>query len=69
MLLLVVGYIIMLVSWGWITINAFRESLPCGLLFSFIPPYSIYYIFTRWDQSKEPFILHLVGWVVFFIAL
>ena len=69
MLLLIVGYFIMLVSWGWIAIIAFRESLLCGLLFSFIPFYSVYYIFSRWEHTKEPFILHLVGWVVFFVAL
>ena len=69
MLLLVVGYIIMLVSWGWIGLIAFKASLSCGLLFAFIPFYAIYYIITRWEQSKEPLIIHLAGWIVFAIAM
>ena len=67
--LLFIGYIIMLISWGWIVVIAFKDSLMCGLLFSFIPFYSVYYIITRWEKSKEPFIIHLVGWFILFLAL
>jgi hypothetical protein len=33
----------------------FKESLRHGLAFVFIPPYTIYYIATRWKKIKRPF--------------
>lgn len=68
-ILIYVGYLIMLISASWIVFIAFKESLKCGLLYICIPFYSLYYIITRWSKTREPFIIHLIGWLIFFMAL
>ncbi len=64
-----IGYLIVLGTCGWIIVLAFRESALYGLLFTLVPFYSLYYIITRWDRVKEPALIHLVGWLIFFIAM
>ncbi|MCJ7813780.1 hypothetical protein MUP95_10750 [bacterium] len=68
-LIVVIGYLVTLVSWGWIAVIAFKESLACGLLFTCIPFYSFYYIFTRWIKVREPFLIHLLGWIILVMGL
>lgn len=68
-ILIYIGYLIMLISAAWIVFIAFKESLSCGLLYICIPFYSLYYIITRWSKTREPFIIHLIGWLIFFMAL
>src|SRR5262249_8806000 len=36
-------------------VNPFKESLRHGLAFLLIPPYTVYYIATRWKPIKRPF--------------
>lgn len=47
-----------------ILINAFRESVVCGLLYLFLPLYPLYYIFTRWDQCGGLFLLSILGNII-----
>ncbi len=47
-------FVLMMVGGFWTWGLAFRESFVCGLLF-FVPFYSLYYTFTRYDEAKYPF--------------
>jgi hypothetical protein len=47
-----------------ILIVAFSESVTCGLLYLFLPFYSLYYIFTRWDECGGYFLMSIVANVV-----
>lgn len=42
-----------------IVIVAFKEDLVVGLLYLFVPFYSLYYIFTRWQKCGRLFLLSL----------
>ena len=57
----VIGGVILLVGAIWLLIIAFRESTSCGLLYMFLPFYSIYYPITRWAKTKKPFLIGLIG--------
>ena len=57
----VIGGVILLVGAIWLVIIAFRESTSCGLLYMFLPFYSIYYAITRWSETKKPFLIGLIG--------
>ena len=41
----------------WLIMIAFSESATCGLLYLFLPFYSVYFWFTRWDQCAAPVII------------
>jgi hypothetical protein len=45
-------------------IAAFSESTVCGLLFLFMPFYSLYYLVTRWDRIGGFFLMQLLYGVV-----
>ncbi|MCK5146705.1 hypothetical protein KAR48_08105 [bacterium] len=57
------GYLIVLGSYAWMTHRAWQESPVHAILFSLIPPYSIYYSITRWERLKAPSIALLLGWI------
>jgi len=61
--LAIIGGTILFVSAIWITIIAYQESTSCILLSIFIPFYDLYYLVTRWDKTKRPFIIGLIGFV------
>jgi hypothetical protein len=46
-------------GWIWMVVIAFGEATRCGLMFMFLPFYSIYYIVTRYAETKGA--LSLVG--------
>src|SRR5262245_14939745 len=53
---LVICSVLLLMLGGFeVFVNPFKESLRHGLAFLFIPPYTVYYIATRWKQMKRPF--------------
>jgi hypothetical protein len=66
---IILGYLIVLASWAWMIVVAFRESPLFGLLFTLVPFFSVYYIITRWQRVREPALVHLIGWLIFFIAI
>lgn len=61
----VIGGIVAGVGGTWILITAFRESTSQGLLCMFVPFYIVYYAIKRWSDAKKPFVLGLVGFVLF----
>ena len=63
MLLMAGGGIVALIGAIQILIAAFKESTGQGLLSFFIPPYMLYYIFTRWETCKKGFLLSIGGTV------
>ncbi len=69
MFLVIIGYALVLISSAWLTWIAFKESILCGLLMVVVPFYAFYYIATRWSRTREPFLLHLVGWLILFVGL
>jgi DNA-directed RNA polymerase subunit RPC12/RpoP len=53
----------------WTLRIAFIESLNQGLLCLFVPCYSLFYVFSRWEETKGAFVLQLLpltNWFVFF---
>jgi hypothetical protein len=53
---LVICSVLLLMLGGFeVFANPFKESLRHGLAFLLIPPYTVYYIATRWKQIKRPF--------------
>ncbi len=60
-LLMVAGYGTTLVCGIWMLVIAFQEGVVQGLLYLFVPFYAIYYLITRWEQCKKPFLYSLAG--------
>jgi len=52
----------------WLLMMAFEEDTTTGMLYLFIPCFSIYYFFTRFDGSM-PFRLTIASWVLALIAV
>lgn len=49
---------VFLVGWGLaivggigVIIRAFQEDFTCGILYLFVPGYSLYYLFSRWEDN------------------
>ena len=49
--------------WGGlrIVLNAFEEDVLCGLLYLFVGIYAIYFLFSRWEVNRRPFLIYLIG--------
>lgn len=67
--MMLVGYAVMSIGAGWLFYVAYKESWVQGLLSILVPFYVFYYIVTRWEKSRDPVLVHLLGWVIFFIGL
>src|SRR5262249_13443852 len=53
---LVICSVLLLMLGGFeVFVNPFKESLRHGLAFVLVPPYTVYYVATRWKQMKRPF--------------
>lgn len=50
-------------------VTAFKEDSSCGLMFLFVPFYSIYYIFDRWPTMWKPTTMILVGLMIFLFPI
>lgn len=50
-----------LVGMGWATVIALADDPICGLLFSCLPPYLIWYSCTRWRLVSQPMTIFLCG--------
>jgi len=48
----IVGLILMGIGGIRLLIGAFQEDVVCGLLYLFVPFYSLYYLVTRWEEQK-----------------
>ena len=56
-------------SHAWMAARAFKESPLHGLLFSLVPPYTIYYGITRWEKMRAPAAIQLLGWITVFVSI
>ena len=66
---IVCGGIIGAVGGFRILLNAFAEDTLCGLLYLFLPYYSMYYLVTRWAENSRPFLLSLLGTLTMMIGM
>jgi heme/copper-type cytochrome/quinol oxidase subunit 3 len=64
---LVSGYVWMsvcgalaIVYWFRLVVIAFQESVSHGLMFQFVPFYSLYYVVKRWDDCGKLFMTHVI---------
>jgi hypothetical protein len=48
------GFVCMLVGGIGLIVAAFEEDTTCGLLYLFLPFYSLYYMVSRWDETRWP---------------
>jgi hypothetical protein len=51
---MIVGFGLILVGGVGMIVVAFEEDTSCGLLYLFVPGYSLYYLVTRWDETRYP---------------
>lgn len=42
-------------------IIAFQESTAWGLMYLFVPFANLYFVFTRWEKTKSPFLKTLIA--------
>ena len=62
----------MIFSFGcgiWGMIIPFQESVAQGLMYLFVPFYSLIYTITRWDRMRRPFLAGLVGGIMYVILV
>ncbi len=60
-IVLIVGLILMGIGGIRLLIGAFQEDVVCGLLYLFVPFYSLYYLVTRWEEQKSAFLMNVCG--------
>ena len=46
----------------------FQESAACGLMCMFVPFYALYYLITRWDAMRGPFLSGLAAYGIVVVA-
>ena len=56
---LLICVIVAIVSNVHFLVLAFQESAACGLMVLFVPFYALFYLFTRWETQRPPFVLNL----------
>lgn len=61
--LMVFGYIIITIYGIRMIVVAFMEDVMCGVLWLFVPFYSLYYLITRWSRLGNLFTMQLLGLV------
>ena len=49
-------------------IIAFQESTAWGLMYLFVPFANLYFVFTRWEKTKSPFLKTLIAIPLFLIG-
>ena len=52
-----------------ILINAFQEGVGIGALYLLCWPYNLYFLISRWDVNQHPFMVHLLGLLVYFVTM
>jgi hypothetical protein len=60
------SYGLMFIGGVWLLLTAFFESFGAGLFYIFIPFYNIYFIITRWRETRLAFFTFLAGLALFF---
>ena len=67
----VTGGVLGIVGGFWGLARAFQESAFCGFCYWFVPGYALFYVLSRWDEQKQPFLLSLCGlaWLIAALVL
>ena len=60
-----------LMMWGGIRLlmNAFEDDPITGVLYLMCGPYAIYFLVSRWSINQHPFLINLLGSLVWIIAM
>ena len=66
---LLIGVVMGMIGGWWLVFQAFAEDVVCGLLMFLIPFYSLYYIVSRWPETRRPFLLNTAGVGLMFFAM
>ncbi|GAB5406109.1 MAG: hypothetical protein Aurels2KO_43400 [Aureliella sp.] len=61
--ILVLYFVVSMVGGIWLIVVAFQEDAVQGLLYLFLPFYALFYLITRWDTCRAPFMLCIVSLV------
>lgn len=56
-----IALIICLIYGIKLIIIAFQESTAWGLMYLFVPFANLYFVFTRWEKTKSPFLKTLIA--------
>ncbi len=67
--LLIIGVIGMLVGGIGMLMAGFRESALWGIGMLVVPFVSLIFVLTHWEDAKKPFIIQVVGWLLFAAGL
>jgi hypothetical protein len=72
MLLLIAAGASFLILWLYAALGMlvlpWQESAACGLMCMFVPFYALYYLITRWDTMKGPFLSGLAAYGIVMVA-
>jgi len=68
MALLIIGGLAALIGGLWIVVNAFRTGILWGLGSLLIPLVVYIYAFMNWGENKTPFLVHLVGVILYLVG-
>lgn len=60
---------VFLFSGIWGVVVAFQEDASCGLMYLFVPFYSLYYLVTRWETAGRPFLLGLTAIIPYILVI
>ena len=63
-----IALIICLIYGIKLIIIAFQESTAWGLIYLFVPFANLYFVFTRWEKTKSPFLKTLIAIPLFIIG-
>ncbi len=64
LIVVVLGSLAYVVGAIWLLVVAFAESVLCGLMCLFVPFYGLYYLMSRWEDTKKPFLIAFSGWLI-----
>ncbi len=60
--LVIASYVVIQMVGGiWMIVIAFEEDVIQGLLYLFLPLYAVFYLITRWDSCRVPFMMCMVS--------
>ncbi len=66
--IVIIGYLVLLAAYIWVTVIAFKESVGQGLMCLFLGIYVPFYIRRQWPDTQNPFYLGLAGIAFLFLA-
>jgi len=60
-LVMLAGLLLMLGGYLWFLLSAFQDEIIYGLACWLVPFFNLYYLITRFDQVRKPFLCGLIG--------